>query len=453
MKGSFHIALSSFLVLCISILVVLLSEMHFLRWDLTSFGEYTLTDKSINIVKQINRPVRITAFVRKGYQEEEDAKKLLSSYSYYSRQITYRLIDPERNPASAKAYNVRDVNTFIIEGYGRMQRVNIADEEHITNALVRLIQGKVRKVYWITGHGERDYKGSEPTSLSFFADTLSKQSYSFSSLNLMEREIPIDASIIIIAGPQKDFFPEEVQSLRRFVFSGGRLLVFLEPYEDAGLKGLLDKLGVKIYADIVVDKLSRVMGGDYLLPMVADYGDHEITHGFKLTSLFYTARTINPAGRENKRIKVTPLCFTSEHAWAEMDRNSILNGTARFDDGDRRGPLCLAAISELFPPLRKGDKEQDSYIKGKGRVAVFGDVDCASNRYFRLSGNADLVTNTVHYLAARQSLITIVKKHRPIEALMLTRRQGMLLFWIPVVVMPLFVLVLGVWVWVRRRSR
>jgi len=427
--------------------------MHFLRWDLTSFGEYTLTDKSINIVKQINRPVRITAFVRKGYQEEEDAKKLLSSYSYYSRQITYRLIDPERNPASAKAYNVRDVNTFIIEGYGRMQRVNIADEEHITNALVRLIQGKVRKVYWITGHGERDYKGSEPTSLSFFADTLSKQSYSFSSLNLMEREIPIDASIIIIAGPQKDFFPEEVQSLRRFVFSGGRLLVFLEPYEDAGLKGLLDKLGVKIYADIVVDKLSRVMGGDYLLPMVADYGDHEITHGFKLTSLFYTARTINPAGRENKRIKVTPLCFTSEHAWAEMDRNSILNGTARFDDGDRRGPLCLAAISELFPPLRKGDKEQDSYIKGKGRVAVFGDVDCASNRYFRLSGNADLVTNTVHYLAARQSLITIVKKHRPIEALMLTRRQGMLLFWIPVVVMPLFVLVLGVWVWVRRRSR
>jgi ABC-type uncharacterized transport system involved in gliding motility auxiliary subunit len=36
---------------------------------------------------------------------------------------------------------------------------------------------------------------------------------------------------------------------------------------------------------------------------------------------------------------------------------------------------------------------------------------------------------------------------------MLTRNQGLLLFWIPVVLIPLLVIVLGVVVWRKRRSR
>lgn len=453
MRGSYQAAISSLLMLCICSLVVLLADMHYLRWDLTSYGEYTLTDKSIHIVKQIKRPVSITAFVRKGFQEEEDAKKLLSSYHYYCRNISYRLIDPERNPASAKAYDVRDVNTFILEGYGRMQRVNIADEEHLTNALVRLMHGEVRKIYWTKGHGERDYRGSGTLALTLFAETLGKQSYSFSSLNLMEQDIPKDAAIVVIAGPESNFFPEEVKSLERYLCSGGSLLVFLEPYQDAGLKTFLEKLGISIFPDIVVDKLSRAMGGDYLLPMVADYGDHEITHGFKLTSLFYTARSINPTHPSYNNVRVTPLCFTSEHAWAEMDKESVVKGRVRLGPGDKKGPLCLAAIVELSPSIGKTTKERGLAIKGRGRVVVFGDVDCASNKYFQLSGNANILTNAMHYLAARGSLITIPKKHRPIEALMLTRRQGMLLFWIPVVVMPLGVLILGICVWLRRRPQ
>ncbi|RLB21155.1 MAG: hypothetical protein DRG71_08695 [Deltaproteobacteria bacterium] len=452
MKGSYQAAITSLLMLCICALVVLLADMHYLRWDLTSYGEYTISDKTIQILTQIDRPVKITAFVRKGFQEEEDANRLLSSYRYYCRQINYHLIDPERNPATAKAYGVRDVNTFILEGYGRMQRVNIADEEHITNALVRLMQGEVRKVYWITGHGERDFKGSSPLDLSFLAETLSKQGYKFVPLNLMQHEIPSDAAIVVIAGPQRKFFPEEVGSLQKYVCSGGRALIFLEPYHDAALKDFLRRLGIRIYPDIVVDKLSRVMGGDYLLPIVADYGEHDITRGFKLTSLFYTARTVNPSRPQDRRINVAPLCFTSEHAWAEMDRDSIAKGKASFGQGDRKGPLCLASISELTPPIKKEEKKGGLHITGNGRMVVFGDVDCASNRYFQLSGNADFMTNTMHYLAARGSLITIPKKHRPIEALMLTRRQGMILFWIPVVLMPLIVFVVGIWVWLRRRS-
>jgi ABC-2 type transport system permease protein len=80
-------------------------------------------------------------------------------------------------------------------------------------------------------------------------------------------------------------------------------------------------------------------------------------------------------------------------------------------------------------------------------------VDFASNKRFGLAANGDFVMNTVNYLVGRENLIIIKKKHKPVEPLMLNRTQGMVVFWIPVVVIPLVVLIIGIAVWNRRRSR
>ncbi|MBN1104525.1 MAG: ABC transporter, partial [Deltaproteobacteria bacterium] len=90
---------------------------------------------------------------------------------------------------------------------------------------------------------------------------------------------------------------------------------------------------------------------------------------------------------------------------------------------------------------------------GKGKLVVFGNVDFVSNKFLHLSGNGDLIGNTVNYLAGRQDLLTIQKEQRPSQTLMLTRRQGQVLFWVPVVLIPLLVLVTGIVVWSRRRAR
>jgi len=90
--------LSLLLPLFIVVMVVLLSERHYHRWDLTSTGEHTLSEETIQVLKGITRPIRITAFVREGYEEKDEAERLLSTYHYYSPKISYRLIDPDRNP-------------------------------------------------------------------------------------------------------------------------------------------------------------------------------------------------------------------------------------------------------------------------------------------------------------------------------------------------------------------
>jgi ABC-type uncharacterized transport system involved in gliding motility auxiliary subunit len=305
------------------------------------------------------------------------------------------------------------------------------------------------------GHGERPFKSTDPESLATIHQNLSNQNYEFEELTLAQKDIPPDAALVVVAAPEKPLFPEEVASLKRFLNKGGSLLVFLEPYQDGGLKDFLKEFGVVVTSDIVVDKMSRVMGGDFLLPMIVSYGDHEITRNFRLLSFFSLARSVEvDKSVKKKGLTLTNLALTSEESWSEMDREALNKGSARLEAGDRQGPISLAVIVELNPQeAQAGESKEGDKITGEGKLVVFGDADFASNKFITLAGNNDLLTNTINYLVGRKDLITIAKKERPTDHVMLTRNQGLLLFWVPVVLIPLLVIVLGVLVWRRRRSR
>ncbi len=458
-KSSSNMTAAILLVLILSVMVTLLSQRHYFRWDVTATGEHTLSEKTLQVLKNVEEPVAIKVFVRVGFPEAEGAKRLLAAYHYQAGNITYELIDPERNPAVTRRYNVKSINTFVLEGYGRSQTIKIADEEHITNALIRLIKEETKKVRWLTGHGERVFKGWEPEAMGSLEQSLTNENFEFVEFNLMARDIPPETSLVVVAAPIKPLFPAEVESLRKYLNSGGSIIVFLEPFKDGGLKEFLKSYGININDDIIVDKLSRVMGGDYLLPMVANYGTHQITRDFKLTCLFDMARSVEPEDGQKKGMTAVVLARTSPNSWAETDLQALDAGNVTFDQGDRQGPLSLATIVELEPPLKKEEgkrndqKGRETEIIGKGKLVVFGDVDFATNKRFDLAGNGDFITNTINYMVGREDLITIKKKQRPIEPLMLTRNQGRVVFWVPVIVLPLAVLILGTVVWIRRRSR
>jgi ABC-type uncharacterized transport system involved in gliding motility auxiliary subunit len=366
-------------------------------------------------------------------------------------------VDPERNPSEARQYDVKAINTFILQKRDRSQTVKVADEQSITNALVRLMDDKTLKVYWLTGHGERVFDQARPESLSMLRDSLQEQNMDFVSLNLTQSELPSDAAMVVLAGPQKPLFPEEVSNLRAYLHQGGRLLVFLEPFTGGEMGQFLQDHGIRIVDDIIVDKFSRAMGGDYLLPMVANYGLHAITEDFQLTCLFYMARSVEVDPEQPDGISVTALAYTSAESWSETDRVSLDAGEVQLNEGDRKGPICLASIAELEPPHSQespnGGETASAPGNGKGILVVFGDVDFASNRFFQLAGNSDLIRNTINYLVGREDLILIQKEPRPVQPLMLSRFQGRIIFWITVVFMPLAVLVLGIVSWYRRRSR
>ena len=453
LAGSSNLTAAVFLVLALTVIITLLSNRHYLRWDMTFTGEHSLSEKTLQVLKTIEDPVTIKAFVQVDLQGADQLKRLLGAYTYASPKITYEAIDPERNPGMAVRYNVKSVNTLVLEGYKRSQTVKLADEENITNGLIRLVKSELEKVYWVTGHGEKAFKGGEPESLTALQESFTAQNYEFQDLYLMQKEIPEDASLVVVAAPEKRFFPEEVEALKKYLDKGGSLLIFLEPFVDGGLKEFLNSYGIDTSGHIVVDKMSRVMGGDYLIPMVANYGVHEITKDFRLTSFFPLARAVEVGSEKKKGVTLTGLAFTSAESWAETDRIALDQGRVAYDDRDRLGPLSLAVVAELEPPVENPSEPSSHTITGKGRMVVFGDVHFATNKYISVSGNNDFIVNSVNYLVGRGDLITIKKEPKPADTLMLSKNQGLMLFMVPVVFIPLFVLLLGIAVWYRRRSR
>ncbi len=450
LKASSNMTVAILLVLVLAVAITLLSDRHYFRWDVTASGEHTLSDKTLQALKTIQEPVKAIAFVKEPSEEASNVKKLLGAYEYHLKGLSFEMVDPDRNPALTRQYDIKALNTVILEGFGQSQTVKTPDEESLTNALVRLSKGRTEKVYWVMGHGERPFKSTAPESLTSIHQNLSNQNYEFEELTLAQKDIPSDAALVVVAAPEKNLFPEEVASLKRFLNKGGSLLVFLEPYQDAGLKEFLREYGVVMSSDIVVDKMSRVMGGDFLLPMIVSYGNHDITRNFRLLSFFSLARSVELDKEVKKKgLTLTNLALTSQESWAETDRDALNQGKARLDAEDRQGPLSLAVIVELDP---KEAKEEDK-ITGEGKLAVFGDADFASNKFVSLAGNSELMINTMNYLVGRKDLITIPEKESPADHLMLTRNQGLMLFWIPVVVIPLLVIVLGMVVWRKRRSR
>ncbi len=367
LKASSNMTVAILLILVLAVAVTLLSDRHYFRWDVTASGEHTLSDKTLQALKTIQEPVKAIAFVKEPSEEASNVKKLLASYEYHLKGLSFEMVDPDRNPALTRQYDIKALNTVILEGFGQSQTVKTPDEESLTNALVRLSKGRTEKVYWVMGHGERPFKSTAQESLASIHQNLSNQNYEFEELTLAQKDIPSDAALVVVAAPEKNLFPEEVASLKRFLNKGGSLLIFLEPYQDGGLKEFLREYGVVMSSDMVVDKMSRVMGGDFLLPMIVTYGNHEITKNFRLLSFFSLARSVEvDKGVKKKGLTLTNLALTSQESWSETDRNALNQGKARLDAEDRQGPLSLAVIVELDPKEAKGEegKEEDKITGG-----------------------------------------------------------------------------------------
>src|SRR5208337_2307237 len=98
-----------------------------------------------------------------------------------------------------RRYEVKTYGTIVLEGYDKKQAVQTADEENITNALLKLTRKEQKKIYFLTGHGEHSLSGDARDSYSNAKAALEKNFYTIAEFNLLQQEdIPADAAALII---------------------------------------------------------------------------------------------------------------------------------------------------------------------------------------------------------------------------------------------------------------
>lgn len=450
------------LVMGILTLAGLLANRYHYRWDLTPGRSQSLAAATRALLAQVNQPLTLTVFYREGHADRQHAKEMLERYADNSRQVSYRLVDPEREPLRAREVGVRFQGNVLLEYEGRRQLADRPDEETITNALRRVLKPERPKLFFLSGHGERDVNDGQPEGLLVARRALENEGYEIKSLNLLSSpEVPPEAAVLIVASPKKPLLAPEVAALKAYLSRGGRLLVMLEAFVNSGLKDFLAGYGVDLEDGIILDvnQVSRALGASEVMPLVVEYGPHRITRDFQnLVTIFPLARPLT-LKREAKGVSWLPLATTTATSWQKPGKEGLKVGKAAFDpQRDRKGPFTLAALGEIDLKAQKEAKNKDQAPAGeqaaeaKTYLAVFGDVDFADNTYFNLFGNGDLFLNTVNFLAGEEKQVVLRQDRKP-QPLTLTTGQVWVLFFTSLVLFPLAMVVAGVWAYRQRRAR
>jgi ABC-type uncharacterized transport system involved in gliding motility auxiliary subunit len=208
-----NFALYTLIVIALIVLVNWFVNNHDKRWDMTPNKKYSLSDQSRKILKGLDQDVAVYVFDRK--ESSGEHHDVLDMYSAASHRLKIKYVDPRRDPTLAKEFGVHAYGTIILAAGDRHYEAQGTTEEGITNALIHVLTGQ-KTIYFTQGHGERDPGSSEDMGYSSAKQQMGNENFQVNTVNLAEKNVvPTDCTVLIIAGPQKDFLVQEVDAIRR----------------------------------------------------------------------------------------------------------------------------------------------------------------------------------------------------------------------------------------------
>ena len=427
------------------------------RWDLTASRQNSLSEQSIKVLQGLTTPVKITVFDRQ--TEFDRFRARLDEYAYHSKQLSVEYIDPDTKPVVAKQYEIQQYGTVVIENVGRKERINSDSEQDITNALIKSLSDKSRKVYFLQGHGEKKPDDAERGGYNALNAMLKRDNYVVEQLVLaQQKDVPADATVVIIGGPTTDILPTELEALRRYLAKAGKLMVLVDPALPGprqpapltNLESLVKEWGVTIGNNVVVDVSGAT--NEPSIAVAATYPMHAITQQFSTLTIYPLARTVEPvSGGTNGRTPVT-IVETSRGSWAESNLASLTSGVQMDEkSGDKQGPLSLAVAVSGAPDASAATPPGTTDPKPETRLVVFGDSDFATNAYAGVPGNTNLFANAVSWLAQQENLIAIRPKEAQDRRVTMTPRQQTVALLSSILLIPAAVFAAGIFTWWRRR--
>jgi ABC-type uncharacterized transport system involved in gliding motility auxiliary subunit len=455
-------ALLIVIALGVAVLANAVSLRYNARWDLTENKRHSLSPQTVKLLKGLKAPIEVIGFFRSDTPGKRTAEDLLKQYAQASDgKFTYRVEDPDRSPGLARRYGVETYGTLVMQSGEKSEKVLDAEEERLTNALVKVTRPGNPIVYFVKGHGERDISSSERTGMSQAKEQLEKANYTVKDLELARTgKVPPDAAVVIVPGPRTDLLPPELTAIDDYLAQGGHVLLMADPLQADGLAKYVAKYGVTLGQDLVVEPspIGRLLGVGPEVPLVMQYEQHPITKDMaKVMTGFPLTRSVSPAKTPPKGMTVTPLAKTSADSWGETNLDGLRRGQpASRDDKDTPGPVpvLLAVTIEPTPaPKVAGQAEADDSKKPKGRLVVLGTSTFASNQALGFQGNRDLFLNIVAWLAGQEDEIAVRPKDPRQNPIFATEAQKNAILWLSIVVLPGAVMVCGIALVVRRRRR
>jgi ABC-type uncharacterized transport system involved in gliding motility auxiliary subunit len=472
------------LIATLAVLVILgllnfLGVRYAVQLDLTENQIFTLAPQTVEVVQGLQEPVKAWIFDR--VPDAQD-RALLENYRQESSQFSYNYVDPEAQPGVTRRFGVQSPGDVYLEaGQERrfVQTVNPEErlsERKLTSAIAQISDPTQAKVYFVQGHGERSLEAGEG-GLSEAIARLEEETYLVNPLNLAEAmEIPDDAGVIVIAGPQRDLLETEITALENYLERQSGVMLLLDPLlaprttTDAQpyprLGQLLQKWGTAIDNLVIIDPAGQAAGLGAPVTIITEYGDHPITQEFNNgISLYPVAQPVATEAKEG--IETTSLLITSNRTQGQRIGP---DGQWQFNPAtDPQGPLVLGAalsrsastaevpsVDATDPspkPSPSGDELSDEAANSpESRLIIVGNSSFIINGLFNQQLNGDMFLNSIRWLSQQgDQPLSIRPKESTNRRILLSGQQQLLLTLVSLIVLPLlgFGMAIGVW-WTRR---
>ncbi len=455
--------------------------------DLTREGTFSLSSLTINQLKTLEKPVKFTVVAA-----DIRMPRVLQLLELYRAEnpkwVKLERVDPYADPTAfedlAKAAPDLALNPrggAIVVEYGAGETVQRAvvranelfavpsidptkprpdriesrfqGEDAVTSALVRLREGTRPTVAITAGHGEGPIGQTEASQQGLGLLVARLQSLGVNVVELPPggQAIGSDVAVVIIAGPQTPFSPDEVKRFSDYMRSGGKLLAFLDNRQDIGLGLLLKAHEVELGEGLVVDpQLNYERRVTIIVAPVQEEDRHPIVASLKnqlvLLASASPVRAVVPnpsAPAPPSAFLVTEVLRSGPASWAET---GPLNAAIRRDEKDPPGPLTVAVAVAEKP--KAGPTEQPT-----PRMVVIGSRFVADNFFLsREPTNLDFVLNAFNWLRGRPDLKGITPKTHVSLSLSADPNLRAKLVMVPTLISVAVVLALGIATYLARRE-
>lgn len=430
------------LLLLLVILLGYLAAQTRLQWDVSQNARNSLSEASLEILKNLQGPVQVTAYATQQDVQSGDLRKTIADFvALYQRakpDLSLTFIDPAEQPKLAQEAGIHMNGEMVLTFNQRREHLTVMKEQAFSNALMRLARAEDKLVVALSGHGERRLDGNANYDLGDFGKYLRTNGFNNQPLNLaLEQDIPANASLLMIASPQVDLLPGEVDKLLNYIDRGGNLLWLVDQESLRGLLPLTEKLRLTLTPGVVVDPRAKQLKAPITFALGASYGQHAITNNFDYITVFPFARqiTIN----ENAEWNSVSLVEVAPQGWVET---GDLNEEVSFDQAmDVAGPVAIAvALTRNIE-----DREQ--------RIVVVGSGHFLANAYLGNGHNLDFGINLINWLTGDEELIVIQPRATLDSNLVLNESELALIVVGFLIVLPVLFLMSGAIIWWRRRRK
>ena len=195
------------------------------RFDVTQSQRNSLSETMQTMLKKLDKPLEITAYVPDDAVVRSSIKQLIEKYQVHHKEIKLEFVNPDLNPTRAQEDGIAYSGQLLLKYNGKSEAINSVDEQNVLNVLQRLSREKARIVIFIEGHEEASPLVDKSNGMSKLADVLEKKGFNLQPHNILRTQsIPDNASFVVIAAPKRAYLEAEVELITKYIEQGGNLL-------------------------------------------------------------------------------------------------------------------------------------------------------------------------------------------------------------------------------------